>query len=153
MSQSPTLNLTPAFVGTRRVESAEALRNFLENDLHAPSRYYFLRWLHRVSGFVDRLPEGLPSPAKLLSGDFSPYKMAGRFQRPKQPTSTPKAPIFVPNQSVSLKIQTASAQVLIVKILSVKMLSVKMLSAKILSAKLLSAKTPNFPSHSSTPQA
>jgi hypothetical protein len=71
MSQSPTLNLTPAFVGTRRVESAEALRNFLENDLHAPSRYYFLRWLHRVSGFVDRLPEGLPSPAgECLTPEF-----------------------------------------------------------------------------------
>ena len=71
MSQFPTMNLTPAFVGTRRVESAEALKNLLENSLQAPSRYYFLRWPHRVSGFVDRLPETFPSPSgELFTPEF-----------------------------------------------------------------------------------
>jgi hypothetical protein len=59
-----------AFVGTRSIETSEQLKSLLQ-DLPAPSRCYFLRWVHKVSGFSDSLPEDFPSPkGEMLTPDF-----------------------------------------------------------------------------------
>ncbi|MCU0527836.1 MAG: hypothetical protein MUF72_23830 [Elainella sp. Prado103] len=61
--------MSAAFVGTRSI-AADQLQSFLQES-PASSRYYFLRWLHRVSGFINRLPETFPSPeGEMLTPDF-----------------------------------------------------------------------------------
>lgn len=50
-----------AFVGTKTVDSAEALRSQLD-ALQAENGYYFLRWPHRVSGIQAGLPADFSSP-------------------------------------------------------------------------------------------
>jgi hypothetical protein len=65
---SPVLN--PAFVGTRSVSSSEELRQLLVS-LPASSRCYFLRWVHKVSGFQHQLPVEFPSPeGEMMTPDF-----------------------------------------------------------------------------------
>ncbi len=54
------ITMTQAFVGSQSV-AADQLKPLLES-LPAPSRYYFLRWVHKVSGFVPVLPPEFPSP-------------------------------------------------------------------------------------------
>lgn len=61
--------MSAAFVGTRSI-AADQLQSFLQGS-PASSRYYFLRWVHRVSGFTDSLPETFPSPeGEMLTPDF-----------------------------------------------------------------------------------
>lgn len=50
-----------AFVGTRTVASAEALRSLLQQQQTEKS-CFFLRWPHKVSGFCRELPPDFPSP-------------------------------------------------------------------------------------------
>lgn len=56
-----------AFVGTKTVQNAEELRSLLDQFSDQSTRY-FLRWAHRVSGFVQVLPEEFPSPEGQLFG-------------------------------------------------------------------------------------
>lgn len=59
-----------AFVGTRSVETPDQLKSLLQG-LPAQSRCYFLRWVHKVSGFSDSLPAEFPSPkGEMLTPDF-----------------------------------------------------------------------------------
>ncbi len=59
-----------AFVGTRSIETSEQLKSLLQ-ELPAQSRCYFLRWVHKVSGFSDSLPEDFPSPkGEMLTPNF-----------------------------------------------------------------------------------
>lgn len=59
-----------AFVGTRLVKTSDELKSLLQT-LPAPSRCYFLRWVHRVSGFSDSLPADFPSPkGEMLTPEF-----------------------------------------------------------------------------------
>jgi hypothetical protein len=59
-----------AFVGTRSVETPDQLKSLLQ-ELPATSRYYFLRWVHNVSGFSCSLPEDFPSPkGEMLTPGF-----------------------------------------------------------------------------------
>lgn len=62
--------LTPAFVGTRSVASGDELKQLLV-DLPASSRCYFLRWVHKVSGFLYDLPVEFPSPeGEMMTPNF-----------------------------------------------------------------------------------
>jgi hypothetical protein len=62
--------MSSAFVGTRLVTSGDELKQSLET-LPAQSRYYFLRWVHKVSGFCNSLPADFPSPkGEMLTPDF-----------------------------------------------------------------------------------
>ena len=59
-----------AFVGTRSVETSDQLKSLLQ-DLPAQSRCYFLRWVHKVSGFSYSLPAEFPSSkGEMLTPDF-----------------------------------------------------------------------------------
>ncbi|MGB5962500.1 MAG: hypothetical protein WBG73_17670 [Coleofasciculaceae cyanobacterium] len=49
------------FVGFKQVSSKEELRELL-NQKSSQSSYYFLRWAHKVSGFIKQLPPDFPSP-------------------------------------------------------------------------------------------
>jgi hypothetical protein len=58
------------FVGMRSVQSSDQLKSLLQ-DLPAQSRCYFLRWVHKVSGFSDSLPTEFPSPrGEMLTPEF-----------------------------------------------------------------------------------
>lgn len=71
--------MSSAFVGTRSVETPDQLKSLLQ-DLPATSRCYFLRWVHKVSGFSYSLPEEFPSPrGEMLTPDFEV-----RWQRTRQ---------------------------------------------------------------------
>lgn len=48
-----------AFVGVKKVSSADELKHLLENS--SDPNYYFLQWPHKVSGIVEKLSE-FPSP-------------------------------------------------------------------------------------------
>jgi hypothetical protein len=62
--------MSQAFVGSRSASSGEDLKQLLLG-LPAQSRCYFLRWVHRVSGFVDELPQDFPSPeGEMLTPEF-----------------------------------------------------------------------------------
>ncbi|WP_448600115.1 hypothetical protein [Thermoleptolyngbya sp.] len=62
--------MSTAFVGTRSLETAEQLKSLLQ-ELPARSRCYFLRWVHKVSGFNDSLPVDFPSPkGEMVTPDF-----------------------------------------------------------------------------------
>lgn len=62
--------MSSAFVGVRSIETSEQLKSLLQ-DLPAKSRCYFLRWVHKVSGFSYSLPEEFPSPkGEMLTPDF-----------------------------------------------------------------------------------
>lgn len=50
-----------SFVGIKQLSSVEELRELLAQRSSQPS-YYFLRWAHKVSGFVEQLPSDFPSP-------------------------------------------------------------------------------------------
>uniref|UniRef100_B8HZK7 Uncharacterized protein n=1 Tax=Cyanothece sp. (strain PCC 7425 / ATCC 29141) TaxID=395961 RepID=B8HZK7_CYAP4 len=50
-----------AFVGVKTVETADELRDLLQQYEDGSSRY-FLRWAHEVSGFEKTLPTVFPSP-------------------------------------------------------------------------------------------
>lgn len=51
------------FVGTQRISSADELKNLLlSKQLITAPNYYFLRWFHRVSGIIMKLPNEFPSP-------------------------------------------------------------------------------------------
>jgi hypothetical protein len=61
--------MSAAFVGTRAIASSTELEQFLQN-MSASSRYYFLRWAHKVSGFV-RHPDDFSSPeGQMLTPEF-----------------------------------------------------------------------------------
>jgi hypothetical protein len=62
--------MSQAFVGIRSVMSGDELKQAL-GSLPAQSRCYFLRWVHRVSGFVDAIPADFPSPeGEMLTPQF-----------------------------------------------------------------------------------
>ncbi|MEB3294195.1 MAG: hypothetical protein VKJ24_13640 [Synechococcales bacterium] len=69
--------MNPAFVGTKSIDAA-SLKEFLQS-LTAPSRYYFLRWVHRVSGF-EAEPKEFPSP----EGTMHTPNFEVRWQQTKQ---------------------------------------------------------------------
>jgi hypothetical protein len=69
--------MSQAFVGTKSIDAA-SLKQFLQN-LTAPSRYYFLRWVHQVSGFVEQLPETISPEGAMHTPDFEV-----RWQQTKQ---------------------------------------------------------------------
>jgi hypothetical protein len=70
--------MNQAFVGKRSI-SSEDLKQFLK-ELPASSRYYFLRWVHKVSGFVDQLPTDFPSP----EGEMLTPKFEVRWKQTRQ---------------------------------------------------------------------
>lgn len=49
-----------SFVGIKKLSSVEELRELLTQRSSQPS-YYFLHWVHKVSGFVNQLPPDFPS--------------------------------------------------------------------------------------------
>jgi hypothetical protein len=59
-----------AFVGfTEQLLTEEQLRQLLQSTSNK-SDYYFLRWPHKVSGIVEKLPEEFPSPeGQMFNGD------------------------------------------------------------------------------------
>jgi hypothetical protein len=62
--------MSSAFVGTRSVISSDDLKQVLET-LPARSRCYFLRWVHKVSGFEYEIPADFPSPeGEMLTPEF-----------------------------------------------------------------------------------
>lgn len=59
-----------SFVGIKKVSSVEELRELLTQRSSQPS-YYFLRWAHKVSGFVEQLPLDFPSPeGQMFNADW-----------------------------------------------------------------------------------
>lgn len=50
-----------SFVGFKQVSSVEELEELLTQKSSQPS-YYFLRWAHKVIGFIKQLPPDFPSP-------------------------------------------------------------------------------------------
>jgi hypothetical protein len=62
--------MSKAFVGKRSLTSSDELKKLLET-LPSTSRCYFLRWIHKVSGFVDQIPNDFPSPeGEMLTPEF-----------------------------------------------------------------------------------
>ena len=62
--------MNQAFVGKRSIASSDELKKLLET-FPASSCYYFLRWVHKVSGFVDQIPPEFPSPeGEMLTPEF-----------------------------------------------------------------------------------
>jgi hypothetical protein len=62
--------MSQAFVGTRSASSGEELEQVLLG-FPAQSRCYFLRWVHKISGFVEELPKNFPSPeGEMLTPEF-----------------------------------------------------------------------------------
>ncbi len=66
-----------SFVGYRQVNSAKDLETLIaEFAIRQPS-YYFLRWVHRVSGITATLPQNFPSP----EGQLFNAKLELRWKR------------------------------------------------------------------------
>jgi hypothetical protein len=62
--------MNQAFVGQRSVASSAELKQLLAG-LPAQSRCYFLRWVHKVSGFGYEMPPEFPSPeGEMLTPEF-----------------------------------------------------------------------------------
>jgi hypothetical protein len=61
--------MNQAFVGQRSVASSAELKQLLAG-LPAQSRCYFLRWVHKVSGFVDQMPSDLSPEGEMLTPEF-----------------------------------------------------------------------------------
>jgi hypothetical protein len=70
--------MSQAFVGTRSVESGQALKDLLE-QCPAPNRQYFLRWVHQAK-WAEVLPPEFPSPeGELMTPEFElRWKQAGQ---------------------------------------------------------------------------
>ena len=56
------------FVGVQTVETLEALET-LVREYQADS-YWFLKWPHKVSGFIDQPPKDLSSEGQLIHADY-----------------------------------------------------------------------------------
>ncbi len=72
--------MNQAFVGKRTLSSGNELKKLLLEMVPATSRYYFLRWVHKVSGFVDELPTDFPSP----EGEMLTSKFEVRWKQARQ---------------------------------------------------------------------
>jgi hypothetical protein len=61
--------MSQAFVGIQSVDSEAALKTLLE-DCTAPTRHYFLRWVHQVK-WEKNLPPEFPSPeGEMMTPEF-----------------------------------------------------------------------------------
>lgn len=61
--------MNQAFVGKRSIGSSNELKKLLET-LPAPSRCYFLRWVHKISGLVEQIPNDLSPEGEMFTPDF-----------------------------------------------------------------------------------
>jgi hypothetical protein len=59
-----------SFVGIKKLASVEELRELIAQKSSKPS-YYFLCWVHKVSGIVNQLPPDFPSPeGQMFNADW-----------------------------------------------------------------------------------